>query len=159
MTLQPQLTMLRTVPSTVVACCPCTACPNCGDVPRFWAVAARGATRVPKRMRARANIRTIRTQLLASGRWMTVVNGMADPSERRQKADAVLIRFSPGRGCSWPPCREGECGQMKTRSNGLSEIEEEGRKGRVHPIFNHSCDFASSDPKNEMTVSFRSGSV
>jgi hypothetical protein len=23
---------------------------------------------------------------------MTVVNGMADPSERRQKADAVLIR-------------------------------------------------------------------
>jgi hypothetical protein len=48
---------------------------------------------------------------------------------------------------------------MKSRSNGLSEIEEEGRKGRVRPIFNHSFDFASSDPKNELTVSFRSGSV
>ena len=33
MTLQPQFTILRTVPSTVVACWPCTACPKRGLCP------------------------------------------------------------------------------------------------------------------------------
>ena len=45
-TLHPQFTMLRTVPSTVVACCPCTAWPNAGVVPRFWADDASGASRL-----------------------------------------------------------------------------------------------------------------
>src|SRR5579875_3319205 len=94
MTLQAQFTIFRTVPSTVVACCPCTACPNCGEVPRFWAVAARGATTLPRRTRANANIRAVRTQLVCSGRWMTVASEAAVASERRQKAGAILMSLS-----------------------------------------------------------------
>jgi hypothetical protein len=35
MTLQPQFTMFKTAPSTVVACCPWTDLLNAGAVPRF----------------------------------------------------------------------------------------------------------------------------
>src|SRR5216684_5313795 len=93
MTLQPQFTMLRTVPSTVVACWPWTALLNAGAVPRFCALAARGATRFAKRMRLKANIRAARTQFVVSGRKRIAVDAVADTGERRQKAGAVLIRF------------------------------------------------------------------
>src|SRR5258707_1961452 len=127
MTLQPQFTMLRTVPSTVVACWPCTALLNAGRVPRFCALAARGAARFPKTMTLKANIRAARTQFVVSGRKTIAVDGVADTGERRQKAGAILIRFSPGRGCSGHPCRGRECGGTIPQSNWETAISDRVR--------------------------------
>lgn len=55
--------------------------------------------------------------MTSSGRSTIDVAGVADLGERRQKANGVLICFSPGLGCSWPPCRKRDCVGIKSRSN------------------------------------------
>ena len=91
---------------------------------------------------------------------MTVVNGVADPSERRQKADADSHTFLSWTRLLGASASRGEnVVGMKTRSNYMREIGDGRRKGRTpqSPIIRVISRVAIE--ANELTVSFRSGSV
>jgi len=131
MTLQLQLTILRTLPSTC-ACCP--ERPGRTEDLFRGSDLARRAHEIARSMKAQSNFqRDVQpVNLRRAVEYEREDVAVAGP--RRQKANAVLIRFLSGRGCSW------------IRVEGENECESKFRQYcRVMPSANDSIPTANGE--------------